>query len=458
MKELFLTVGVLLLVILINCLWAKLFKQNTLKWVFYLSIIAFIINLTFIFFSNAISYKSTLDWENGDIARKILNGNGYSSGDDWGLAHDGQSTAHKPPLYPLLLTGIYSFFPDEWEGGYHAKSHLVVQILQSILYSMIIIFIYLLGRILFDNKIAFISSSILTFTTSYLYYVRVVERMTLEILLLTIFVYLSFKLKDFGIRNAFVFGFILSLLILLNGSFIFIIPALIYWIMQNTNKDKLYTIGKWVACLSLTIMICISPWVIRNYLAFNKVIPLTSNFGLELWIGNHELSTGGIEGIDINHPASWVSQDLILQIKDMDEPGKYAFLQEIAINNIKKDPVKAIKMRFLSLLQFWYSDRVYFRDNFINDSLKLIFTRDTLFVTTCWIAIILLVMRGIDKKHLYIMLLMLLFSMPYVITHAGCRYKMALTPLIVIYSAYLLNKIYEYVENKYFKGRIAVRR
>ena len=38
------------------------------------------------------------------------------------------------------------------------------------------------------------------------------------------------------------------------------------------------------------------PWVLRNYVLFHRFIPLRSNLGLELWIGNHPSSDGTTYG------------------------------------------------------------------------------------------------------------------------------------------------------------------
>src|SRR3990172_7069606 len=85
------------------------------------------------------SYKTTRDWESGQIARNVLNGNGYSAGPGW-IAKANLPTAHKPPLYPAFLLAVFYAFPDEWTpimpDNLAKKSHLTVQIIQSVVFSL----------------------------------------------------------------------------------------------------------------------------------------------------------------------------------------------------------------------------------------------------------------------------------------------------------------------------------
>jgi hypothetical protein len=60
-------------------------------------------------------------------------------------------------------------------------------------------------------------------------------------------------------------------------------------------EDASYRLSRYASRLVFAFLIAIlmvSPWTVRNYYALGGFIPIRSNFGLELWIGNNPEATG----------------------------------------------------------------------------------------------------------------------------------------------------------------------
>jgi hypothetical protein len=103
------------------------------------------------------------------------------------------------------------------------------------------------------------------------------------------------SLEDAGgtlvVRRAIIVGFLSGLLMLLNPSAIpgVFFAALAGW-FQRTGDRLRYT----GACL-VAVAVCaivMSPWVYRNYRVFGRWVPVRSNYGLQLYIGNHPAADG----------------------------------------------------------------------------------------------------------------------------------------------------------------------
>ena len=76
------------------------------------------------------------------LATSILEGKGY-------VDKSGQMTAGRPPGYPLLLAMIYFSF---------GKNYFMVRIIQAVIDSLICIFIFYFGAMLFNPTVGILSS------------------------------------------------------------------------------------------------------------------------------------------------------------------------------------------------------------------------------------------------------------------------------------------------------------
>jgi hypothetical protein len=55
--------------------------------------------------------------------------------------------------------------------------------------------------------------------------------------------------------------------------------------------------------LLLTSGVVVTPWIVRNYKVFGTFVPLRSNFGLELWLGNNPEANGKTYSFDWDDPS-----------------------------------------------------------------------------------------------------------------------------------------------------------
>lgn len=189
--------------------------------------------------------------------------------------YEGQLTTMRPPIYPLFLAIIYGF------KGNH--SHVIA--IQQCLGAFCSIFTYLITwKIIQNQKIAFLSALITA-------------------------VYIPFQMMAFSLLADMLFAFLLMGSILLL-CFMFqnreskMLPVLLGLFMAITTLTRPVTLFLpfvlYLFCLkpkkifsfhlihlcTLSFLICLSPWIIRNYAVTGRIIMVASAGAYNLWQGS----------------------------------------------------------------------------------------------------------------------------------------------------------------------------
>ena len=73
---------------------------------------------------------------------------------------------------------------------------------------------------------------------------------------------------------------------LINASILSLAPFFFGWLLWELRKEA----APWLKPLVTAVLVFalgVAPWTLRNYLVFGKFIPIRSNMGLVIWMGNH---------------------------------------------------------------------------------------------------------------------------------------------------------------------------
>lgn len=108
---------------------------------------------------------------------------------------------------------------------------------------------------------------------------------------------------------------------------------------------------------ALISMVTISPWIVRNYLVFGRLIPVKSNLAYELWQSQRKKEDGMLKGGSFgDHP--YASSGL--QRREYKRMGEIPFLDEkknLAMQMIREDPLEyadRVAARFFGAT-LWYT-------------------------------------------------------------------------------------------------------
>ena len=228
-------------------------------------------------------------WEVGRIARALTTGYGYA---DPFVGHTGP-TAWTPPLYPLLLAGVFKLF-----GVYTPVSAWVILTLNSIFSAAIAPAVYEIADRCYDayghgKGVALWSAWLWAlYPAAMQYAVRWVWEMSLTTCLFAWVLVIALRIRSIGDKEEqanpqsmmrwALFGFLWAMIWLSNSSLILFLPACAIWMILGKRKERPRALAG--AVLSgIVCVACLTPWVYRNWTVFHAFIPTRGNLGAELY-------------------------------------------------------------------------------------------------------------------------------------------------------------------------------
>ena len=232
-------------------------------------------------------------WEMGRIARALATGHGFA---DPFEGHTGP-TAWTPPLYPLILAGVFKIF-----GVYTNASAWVILAINSVFSAATAPTVYQIAKRTFAKHRDAIGIALWSgwlwalYPAAMQYAVKWVWDMSLTACLFAWVILLALQLRDTPSATKFwlVFGTLWGLIALSNSSLLAALPFCTVWIIWPTADSSEKRSSFWRSqnlrsCLgnlllaALCTVAIVSPWILRNQRAFHAFVPLRSNFGAELY-------------------------------------------------------------------------------------------------------------------------------------------------------------------------------
>lgn len=209
-----------------------------------------------------------------NIAVGLLEKNEYRSGVKY---------AYMPPVYPIFIAGVYKIFGVNPE---------IVKHMQAALSVLSCVWIYLLARLLISPGAGLWAAG---FFATYPQFIRYSGELWSETLFFflfipaLIFLYKGLEKWPYHILA----GVLLGLCGLIREiGFLFIVPVVIwlYFVLIKTKGLKYFLLSFTMIFLFMSAVIY--PWAKRNYEIFNKFIPISTNGGINFYMGNNPDATG----------------------------------------------------------------------------------------------------------------------------------------------------------------------
>jgi 4-amino-4-deoxy-L-arabinose transferase-like glycosyltransferase len=223
-------------------------------------------------------------WESGRIARSLATGHGF------GNPFQGSTgpTAWLAPLYPLLLAGIFKV-----SGVYSTLSGWLVLAANSVFAALTGVVLYRLGRELFGERTGRRAGWAWALLPYAIYWpTRIVWDTSLTACLLTLVFLLTVRLGRSSSRVLWIgFGLSWGLLALCNPAALSFAPVSWAWILWQRRR-RLLPSGRGALGAALLALLCVAPWLARNYRVFGEPVFIRSNLGEELRLGNGPGASG----------------------------------------------------------------------------------------------------------------------------------------------------------------------
>jgi len=220
---------------------------------------------------------------------------------------------------------------------------------------------------------------------------------------------------------------------LVNPALLLALLSIFGWAAWQTRKEFRYS----PALGLLLFLLVFAPWPIRNERALHAFIPLRSTVGFELWVGNRAGATGFLDE----------SQFPIFNKLEYDSyvsKGEVAYMREkstAAKEYIRGHPLVFLRLSGVRFIRFWTGTG--------NKDGSLIFAIHAVLTASLGLAGIgFLVKQRRYRLAVLFLLPLLLFPLPYYITHAEFRYRLVVDPLLTILAAYAVTQLYSRLEQR----------
>ena len=224
-------------------------------------------------------------YESGEIGAALAMGKGYSWLEEREHHHSkpNEPTAWEVPVYPLIIAAVFKGF-----GIYSTSSAVVLIVFQIIISAMICWVLFSIGRYIFNDWAGVWAALVFAFNPSAMHFVvQKIYTTPLYVLLLLLFVYQLLKIADvLSYKRSILTGLICGLAILTVPVIIAFVPFALGWLLYRGKGERK---SRWISVCLIVVAMCatLSPWEIRNYVIFDRFIPVRSNLGRELLLGSY---------------------------------------------------------------------------------------------------------------------------------------------------------------------------
>jgi 4-amino-4-deoxy-L-arabinose transferase-like glycosyltransferase len=405
-------------------------KRSFRRSIFFIVLVAFLLRLAVITIGHTYRITPRRDhfqfgWEMGRLARSIAQGQGFSSPTD---LNSGPS-AWTAPVYPYVLAGVFKIF-----GIYTPASAWVILAFNSVFAALACWTLYLIaGRIYGPGVAPVVAWTWAVFPYLIYWPVRVVWEASLTTFFLSLALWLAIRMADDDVarrRDWIIFGLLWGLIALTNTAVVVLLPFFLAWLMYQLPRPsrRLSSAG---LCLVI-VLLCITPWTLRNYHVFGRFIFIRDNLPLEL----HEANNNASSGLWVrnehpgNDPASMRRFQELGEIRFMDEKSQQ--VREF----VREHPGKFLLFSIERVWYFWAAPP----QTTIVAGYDLWVARHVEFLLAAVFAFagLVLTLRHKNRYRWLLAAFLLIYPLPYYLVNPFPRYKAPIEPVMLMLIVYVL--------------------
>lgn len=397
------------------------------RWVFILFALAFVLKLVYVVQSSDALHVRVPVMDSkyyDDTAQQIASGNLLQ-----------REAFFMGPLYPYFLSLVYLIFGREF---------MIVRILQILAGSASVALTFVIGKQVFRPSVALLGAVMLMFYGAITFY----EGLILMTWLGTILNLVAIALLLFGARRGDrsvlwygAAGLVLGLSALARANVLVFVPVVVVWIVWVARAAR-----RAAAALAFVaaVVLALLPATIHNYVASRDVVPVTSNAGLNFFIGNNEVATGifyPLPEIDfVRDPTSrsYIERSLG---KDLSPSQVSRYWTERALTFIRENPGRELRLLARKFAMFFNGYEIpqieaYSLERERNPWLRVLFVN---FWWVCSLGVLgLLFSLNQWRRHLLLSGFIVVYAASIIAFFVTARYRVQIAPLLCLFAAHAL--------------------
>jgi tetratricopeptide (TPR) repeat protein len=338
------------------------------------------------------------------------------------------------PLYPYLLSLVYLIF---------GRDFMIVRVLQILVGSASVALTFVIGKRVFRPSVALLGALMLMFYGTITFYEGLILMTWLGTILnlATIALLLRAARADGSALWYGAAGVTLGLSALARANVLVFAPVVIVWILWVVRgRRRVAAAGAFAAA----VVVALSPATIHNYIASRDVVPVTSNAGLNFFIGNNEVATGVFRPLpEIDFVRDPTSRSYIEQSlgKDMgpSEVSRYWFARSLEF--IRENPSQELRLLARKFALFFNGYEIPQIEAYALERQRNPWLR-VLFVNFWWICALgltgLLFSLGRWREHILLSGFLVVYAASIILFFVTARYRVQIAPILCLFAAHAL--------------------
>jgi hypothetical protein len=397
----------------------SLSQGGKLAIIFGLALLGRLLALSSVITSHPKNWLFSHPWEMGLLANSLLHGQGYSSpfGGSTG------PTAFIAPGYPTLIAGVFLIF-----GTFTFASAIAIMVMH-ILVSMVTIWLMMhIAAEMLDQQTATLAGTFWAISPPLFFIPAIFWESSLSECALVGMIALAICYQHTPTKSHWVIaGSLCGIIALINPALLLPLLAIMGWLAYQTRQVSRTTpiIGV------IALVLVFAPWPIRNAVRFHAFIPLRSTVGFEMWMGNRPGATGRLD-------------ESVFPMFNKQELSNYLSMGEVAYTRdksqqafeyIRAHPGVFLKLSMRRFYRFWAGTG--------NAGSSITYEIHALLTTVLGFTGLVLIYRKRNRAFAVLMSLpLLLFPLPYYITHSEFRYRLNIDPILTVLAAYAVTQLF----------------
>ncbi len=190
------------------------------------------------------------------------------------------------PGYPYFLVVVFTIF---------GKSILLIRLIQVVLNSINIVFIYLIARNLHSDKGGYFAAGIAALYSPFIFYSGAVLLEVVQTFILSLFLVIATNKELMKKEKVWIWaGLLIGIASYFRANILLVLPVIIVWLLikiLRTGSDKKF-LYRTLLYFSIGCMVPVLLVTFRNYLIGKDFVLISSNGGINFYLGNNENAPG----------------------------------------------------------------------------------------------------------------------------------------------------------------------
>jgi 4-amino-4-deoxy-L-arabinose transferase-like glycosyltransferase len=355
--------------------------------------------------------------EDTHIAQSIVEGHGFSS--PFSTSYTGP-TAWVTPVYPYFVSFAFKQF-----GLMSHRAYLFIEIVQSLFSALTVIPLIGIATYMGRRPAGMIAAVVWAFFPWFSRWALTwIWETSLSALLLACLLWYALQLRQQTSRLVWIgFGTLWGLTVLVNPALISLLPVTLIVALYGTGRNWRHCLRPAIVMLAACFLV-ISPWLIRNRVVLGQWVFLRDNFGFEFALGNYHLSFG--RGWAGRHPA--VNPREFARYRDLGELGYIQANTNEAIRFVRQYPGEFLTLCAKRVVYFWDGSAMQYRGPVAAYWFPWSFALFSfLLLPALWVC------SRLKIPHWRMLFaVVLIYPLPYYLTHPPVRYRHIIEPEMVL--------------------------